>query len=76
MSDSGRDDTIAAGSGAAGSGAAGSASGHDNKTLATKAATGLVNFFDTLAAEALTWNTESDAGADYKDSVYVVATIV
>jgi hypothetical protein len=52
----------------------------DNVTLGTKTTTGLVNFFDAILVDeggsAGTWNTESDATADYRDAVYVVATIV
>ncbi len=50
--------------------------GEDNKTLTTSAATGFVNFFDTNWSPTGSWNTEADATADYKDSVYVVSTIV
>jgi len=50
--------------------------GEDDKTFTTKAATGLVYFFDTNWAPTGAWNTEADETADYKDSVYVVTTIV
>ncbi len=50
--------------------------GVDNKTLGTKAATGLVNFFDSMLAAPGTWNTESDATADYRDAIYVIDTKV
>ena len=54
--------------------------GVDNKTLGTKTTSGLVNFLDAILAaegeEAGTWNTESDATADYRDAVYVVAGII
>lgn len=50
--------------------------GVDNKTLGTKTTSGLVNFFDAIAGESGTWNTESDATADYRDAVYVVSTVV
>lgn len=50
--------------------------GEDDKTLATKASSGLVNFFDTILGSSGTWNTETDASADYKDSVYVVSAVV
>lgn len=50
--------------------------GLDNKTLSTKASTGLVNFLDSILGSSGTWNTVADATADYKDSVYVVSTIV
>jgi len=50
--------------------------GVDDKTLSTEAATGLVNFLDTLLGSEGTWNTAEDASADYKDSVYVVAALV
>lgn len=50
--------------------------GVDNVTLTTLAATGLVNFFDTNWSPTNTWNTLADASATYKDSVYVVDTIV
>ena len=49
----------------------------DNKTLSPEAeapTTGLINFFDTLAAEELTWN--DSTAPDYDDTVYVVDTIV
>jgi hypothetical protein len=53
---------------------------HDNKTLGTKTTSGLVNFFDAVAVDAGgsagTWNTESDATADYRDAIYVVDTAV
>ena len=46
----------------------------DNKTLSTETTSGLINFFDTIAAEELTWN---DASApDYDDATYVVDEIV
>lgn len=50
--------------------------GVDNKTLTDLAATGFVNFFNSVWAPTLTWNTAADVTADYKDSVYVVTTIV
>lgn len=54
--------------------------GEDDKTLTTLDTTGLVNFFNAIlvanGGEAGTWNTEADESADYKDSVYVVATLV
>lgn len=50
--------------------------GEDNVTLTDKAATGLVNFFDSGWSPTLGWNTASDATATYKDSIYVVTTIV
>lgn len=50
--------------------------GVDNKTLTTKASTGLVNFFDAIRGTAGSWNTAADGSADYKDSVYVVSTVV
>lgn len=50
--------------------------GEDDKTLTTLASTGLVNFFDAIAGSAGSWNTEADATADYKDSVYVVSSVV
>lgn len=50
--------------------------GEDDKTLTTSASTGLVNFFDTVWSPTGSWNTEADGTADYKDSVYVVGTIV
>jgi hypothetical protein len=54
--------------------------GVDDKTLSTKDDTGLVNFFDSILESAGspdgTWNTEADATADYKDSVYVVAAVI
>ena len=51
------------------------AAGLNNKTLTTLAATGLVNFFNQFSPTS-SWNTAADASADYKDSVYVVSTIV
>ncbi len=48
--------------------------GVDNKTLTTEAATGLVNFFDTLKGSEGTWNTSGSP--DYPDSVYVVSAVV
>ena len=48
----------------------------DNKKLTTEVTTGLVNFFRNVLAAGGTWNTAADASADYKDSVYVVDTIV
>jgi hypothetical protein len=36
----------------------------------------LVNFFDTLSGTTGTWNTVTDASADYKDSVLCVGTLV
>lgn len=53
-----------------------SAGGNDDKTLSTLASTGLVHFFNSLLAAPGTWNTEADATADYKDSVYVVLAVV
>jgi hypothetical protein len=50
--------------------------GVDNKTLTTKASTGLVNFFDAILGSPGTWNTEADETADYKDSVYCVIPVV
>ena len=50
--------------------------GVDNKTLTTSAATGFVNFFDANFSPTGSWNTEADGTADYKDSIYVVTTIV
>jgi hypothetical protein len=54
--------------------------GVDNVTLGTKTTTGLVNFFDAILADegegAGTWNTESDATADYRDAVYVVSAVI
>ena len=47
----------------------------DPKTLTTESTTGLINFFDVIAAEELTWNDES-ADPDYPDSTYVVDAIV
>ena len=52
------------------------AAGLDNKTLTDTASTGFVNFFDTNWSPSGAWNTEADGTADYKDSVYVVTTIV
>ncbi|HEY3325132.1 MAG TPA: hypothetical protein VGP72_32055 [Planctomycetota bacterium] len=48
----------------------------DNVTLTTKSAAGLVNFFDAIAGSSGTWNTAADGSATYKDSVYVVDTLV
>lgn len=48
----------------------------DNKRLSTESTSGLVNFFSNVLAAGGTWNTVADASADYKDSVYVVDTIV
>lgn len=52
----------------------------DDKTLTNKTTSGLVNLFDAIletnGAEDGTWNTTTDGAADYKDSVYCVATIV
>jgi hypothetical protein len=50
--------------------------GVDNKTLGTLAATGLANFLNVVAGAVQTWNTEADATADYRDAIYVVATVV
>ncbi len=50
--------------------------GVDDKTLTTKAATGLVNFFDSMLAAPGTWNTEAGPTADYDDSVYVVTPVI
>jgi hypothetical protein len=50
--------------------------GVDNKTLTTKASTGLVNFFDVIRGTNGTWNTAADGSADYKDSVYCVSAPV
>lgn len=50
--------------------------GVDDKTLSTEATSGLVNFFDAVQGAEGTWNTEDDATADYKDSVYVVSAVV
>ncbi len=50
--------------------------GVDGKTLTDKSTTGFVNFFDTLWSPSGTWNTEADVTADYKDSIFVVTTIV
>lgn len=50
--------------------------GVDDKTLSTETTTGLVNFLDTVLGSEGTWNTEDDATADYKDSVYCVASLV
>jgi predicted homoserine dehydrogenase-like protein len=48
----------------------------DNKKLTTLHSTGLVNFFNSMLAAPGTWNTITDASADYKDSVYVVLAVV
>lgn len=50
--------------------------GVDNKTLTTLAATGLVAFFNAYLPSPGTWNSASDATANYKDSVYVTSTFV
>jgi len=47
---------------------------NDNVTLSTEADTGLINFFDTIAGEELTWNDSSDP--DYPDDTYVTDDIV
>jgi hypothetical protein len=44
------------------------------KTLTTKSATGLVNFFDTIAGSSGSWNTA--APGDYPDATYCVSAIV
>jgi len=47
----------------------------DNKTLTNESATGFVHFFKVLKP-GTTWNTAADGSANYKDSIYVVQTIV
>lgn len=53
------------------------ATGVDNKTLTTVSGVGLVHFFNQLLTSgSVTWHTAADGSASYKDSVYVVNTIV
>lgn len=48
----------------------------NSKTMSTETTTGMVNFMDEACGPtggpSVGWNTEADATADYKDSVYVV----
>ena len=48
----------------------------DSVTLTTLSSTGLAAFFNAVAGSTLTWNTAADASATYKDSIYVVSTLV
>lgn len=48
----------------------------NSSTLTTLAATGLVNFLNVVYGSVQTFPTAADGSATYKDSVYVVATIV
>lgn len=52
--------------------------GIDNKTFTNVASTGLVNFFNQLltGGASVTWHTAVDASASFKDSVFVVNTII
>ncbi len=52
------------------------AAAQDNKKINTLTTSGLANFLNKVAGAIITWNTAAGGGADYQDSVYVVATIV